>query len=192
MNKTIIISGNKHYGLGKTLYKTFPNASFYSRSCGGFDFFKDDDVIKFSKLSLDYDVYISCSCLNHFRQTLLLGAVWKVWKDNNKNGQIIAIGSTADWSTKPWLYPTEKVSLRDFCRRFAGMTTGGGPNLFKGIGIRITYLAPGMLDLPRQQEKYGNELAKLDTYYLCDIIKWLIDQPENVNIHNISLDPIQQ
>jgi NADP-dependent 3-hydroxy acid dehydrogenase YdfG len=117
---------------------------------------------------------------------------WKSWSESNKKGHMIALGSTADWSPKMWLYPTEKKALRDFCRRYGGAASGGGPNLSPGNGIRITYVAPGMLDLPRQTEKYGEKIAKLDAHYLCGVVEWLIDQPDNVNIYEISMDPVQQ
>ena len=189
--KSIIVSGNKHYGLGKSLYKKFPDASFFSRSNGDYDFMKNECMEKFAKASLDYDVYISCSYLPYFQQTLLLGKVWKYWNEAKKRDQMIVLGSTADWSTKMWFYPTEKKALKDFCRRYGGAASGGGPQLYPGNGIRITYVAPGMLDLPRQHEKHGHDLAKLDTDYLCGVIEWLIQQPRNVNIYDISMDPVQ-
>lgn len=189
--KSIIVSGNPNYGLGSSLYKKFPDAKFCSRSSGGYDFFNNDDMERFAEETKDFDVYISCSCLYHFQQTLLLGKVWKKWNEIKKKGQIIVFGSTADWGVKVWMYPTEKKTLKDFCRRFGGAASGGGPNLFPGNGIRITYVAPGMLDLPKQREKYSPDLAKLDTDYLCGVVDWLINQPENINIYEISMDPVQ-
>lgn len=189
--KKIIVSGNSNYGLGGSLYKKFPSAKFCSRSCGNYDFFNNDDMERFAVESLGYDVYISCSCLYHFQQTLLLGKVWKKWNEAKKKGHIIAFGSTADWGIKVWLYPTEKKTLRDFCRRFGGAASGGGPQLYPGNGIRVTYVGPGMLDLPRQREKHGEDLAKLDTNYLCGVVEWLINQPDNVNIYEITMDPVQ-
>ena len=190
--KNIILSGNKHYGLGKSLFEKFPDASFFSRSNGEFDFSDVQAMEHFAKISLDYDVYISCSYIPYFKQLLLLGKVWKTWTDSNKQGHIIALGSTADWSPKIWLYPTEKKALRDFCRRFGTAASGGGPNVTPGNGVRITYLAPGMLDLPKQREKHGDNIAKLDTTYLSGVIEWLINQPEDVNIYEISMDPVQK
>ena len=189
--KKIIISGNKHYGLGESLFNKFPDALFCSRSNGEFDFSNMDSIEKFAKISLDYDVYINCSYIPYFKQLMLLGKVWRSWMETKKTGQMIVLGSTADWSTKIWLYPTEKKALRDFCRRFGGAGSGGGPNMHPGNGIRLTYIAPGMLDLPKQREKHGVDIAKLDINYLSGVIEWLINQPENVNIYEISMDPVQ-
>ena len=189
--KKIIISGNKNYGLGTSFYKVFPDADFFSRTNGEWDFQDAEQIKKFADKSLDYDVYISCSYVPYFKQLLLLASVVKRWYDNKKRGQIIVIGSTADWSTKVWLYPTEKKALRDYCRRYGSMAAGGGPDLYPGSGIRITYVAPGMIDLPKQREKHGERLAKLDPDYIVGVCKWLLDQPENINIYDISMEPVQ-
>lgn len=192
MNKKVIIAGNKHYGLSKSLEVAFPDATFCSRSNGDFNFFKTESVLKFAELSLDYDICIFCSYIPHFRQLLLLEEVWELWNKSKKKGQMIVLGSTADNSPKRWMYPIEKRALRDFCRVYGKSASGGGPDLYKGNGIRLTYVGPGMLDLPKQREKHGEKLAKLDTEYLANLIKWLITQPENINIYDITMDPVQQ
>ena len=43
--KKIIISGNKNYGLGTSFYKVFPDADFFSRTNGEWDF-QDAEQIK--------------------------------------------------------------------------------------------------------------------------------------------------
>ena len=189
--KKIIIAGNKNYGLSKSLYNKFPDAKFCSRSNGEFDFLFGEGREKFAQLSLDYDVCILCSYIPHFAQTHLAECVWVKWQQNKHKGQIIVLGSTADASPKRWMYPIEKRALRDFCRLYGKAASGGGPDLYPGNGIRITYVGPGMLDLPRQREKHGEDLAKLDIDYLSGVIEWIINQPENVNIYDITMDPVQ-
>lgn len=189
--KKVIISGNKNYGLAKSLYKLFPDATFCSRSNGSYDLSVDSQITTFILESLNYDIFISCSYIPFFAQTILLAKLYKKWMDEKKIGQIIVVGSTADWSTKARFYSTEKKALRDFCRRMAGMSAGGGPDLYPGNNIRITYIAPGMIDLPKQREKHGEDLAKLDPDYIAEVIKWLTEQPANINIHDLSMDPIQ-
>lgn len=188
----IIVSGNKNYGLAKVLYEKFPKADFCSRSNGEFDFLNNQRIEDFAIKSLEYDVYISCSYIPNFGQINLLRKVYETWQEVAKKGRMIVFGSTADWGTKVWYYPTEKRALRDFCRRYGSAGSGGGPNLHKGNGILITYIAPGMIDLPRQREKYGMEMAKVDPYYLAGIVKWIMEQPEDLNIYDISMDPVQQ
>lgn len=189
--KKIIIAGNKNYGLSTALAKKFPEATFCSRSNGSYDFSTRESRDQFSKDSLDFDVCILCSYIPGFDQVHLAENVWDRWQRNEHKGQIIVLGSTADSSPKRWMYPVEKRALRDFCRLFGKAGSGGGPELWPGNGIRVTYVGPGMLDLPRQREKHGEALAKLDVDYLAGVIEWLINQPENINIYDITMDPVQ-
>jgi len=189
--KKIIVSGNKHYGLSKSIYKKFPEAEFFSRSNGDLNLIDENQMDEFVNKSMEFDIYISCSYLPYFKQLMLLGKLWSRWNKEKKKGQIIVLGSTADWQVRADLYCLEKKSLRDFCNRFGRNGSGGGPNLYPGNGIRMTYLAPGMIDLPKQREKRGLDLAKLDPEYIVDVIEWLLQQPENINIYELSMDPVQ-
>ncbi|MCJ8277260.1 MAG: hypothetical protein HRT44_01815, partial [Bdellovibrionales bacterium] len=121
MDKKIMVSGNKNYGLANALSKIFPNADFYSRSTSETDLARYEVREEFAEKSLDYDIYISCSCLSQFRQTLLLEKVYKKWHENNKKGQIICLGSTADTPVKAtgWVYPIEKKALRAYCKNLS-------------------------------------------------------------------------
>ncbi len=190
MEKTVVVSGNREYGLAKALEKVFPTAQFYSRSQNNFDLSKYDDRIKFAELSLNYDVYISCSCLSQFRQTLLLEKVYKKWREVHKKGYIICLGSTADTPVKgtEWIYPIEKKALKAYCRNLSLASLGGHGN--KPSGIRITYVSPGYLDTPKANEKHP-DIKKINLNYLAETILWLTQQPPQVNISELALDPIQ-
>lgn len=190
MIKKTIISGNKNYGLGMALSQKVPGADFFSRSCGGYDFSKHEARVKFAELSCDYEVYISCSCLAQFRQTLLLEAVYQKWLETGKSGYIICLGSSADATVKgtQWLYPIEKKALRDYCRNLSLATLGGHGS--KPTGIRITYLSPGYLQTSGADKKHP-DVQKIDLDYMAELIQWLIQQPPNINISHMGLDPIQ-
>ena len=56
---------------------------------------------------------------------------------------------------------------------------------------KTTYISPGNLHTPRQDEKMPNT-PKLSTDYVAEIIKWLIDQPQDINISEFCLDKIQK
>lgn len=187
----IVVSGNSKYGLAQSLKVKFPDAVFFSRSESNSNFTSSAELKKFAELSLIYNTYISCSCLYNFNQTLLLEAVAKCWLKNGHRGQIIVIGSSADSPVKgtDWLYPIEKKSLKAYCRNLSLMTLGGHDS--KPCGFRITYLSPGYLNTPKANEKYP-DIKKLDTDYIADLIHWLLEQPINININEISLDPIQE
>jgi len=189
-HKRLIISGNRSYGLAHSLSKIFPSAEFFSRSSSNSNFARAEDRRLFAQKSLDYDVYINCSCLAQFRQTLLLEEVYKKWREKNKKGQILCLGSTADTPVKgtSWIYPIEKKALRNYCRNLSLAALGdqGSPP----SGIRVTYVSPGYLTTPKMEEKTP-DVDKIDTDYLAGIIGWLIEQPANVNISEFCLDPIQ-
>lgn len=188
--KKMIVAGNKHYGLAKSIYEAHPDAAFYSRSNGNLDFTKFEDRKKFAIESLNYDICISCSYVPDFGQLNLVNHIWDRWQRANKKGHIIVIGSTADNSRGARMYCIEKRNLRDYCRNYGGGAVGGGPNVHPGNGIKITYVAPGVLNLPKQREKFDEKIGKIDTRYLVEVIDWLIAQPNNIAIHDISLDAV--
>jgi len=190
--RKIIVAGNKNHGLAEAIYRKYPSAKFCSRSNGGYNFYMKESIEKFAVESLDYDVCVFCSSLYKFFQVIMVEKTWTVWDEHKKRGHFIVFGSTADSSQKVWLYPVEKRALRDFCRSYGKVASGGGPDLYPGRGIKITYIAPGMLDTPQQREKKGLKLAKLDPDYVVSVMDWILNQPDDVNIYDISMDPVQK
>jgi NADP-dependent 3-hydroxy acid dehydrogenase YdfG len=162
-----------------------------SRSESQTDLSNLDEIRKFAQKSLEFDTYISCSCLFKFNQTLLLQAVVDCWRKNNHKGQIVVLGSTADTPVKgtEWLYPIEKKALKSYCRNLSFAALGGHGK--PPAGYRITYLSPGYLDTPDANEKHPS-VMKLELSYIAGMIEWILQQPLTVNISEISLDPIQE
>lgn len=188
MEQKIIVSGNPDYGLAKAIAKRF-EARFCSR-VNGYDFYKEESRKAFAEECLDYNVFICCAALWRFNQALLLEDVYKAWRSVQKEGQIICLGSTADTHVKPsdWMYPIEKKAVRAYCRNLSLGSLGGHGH--KPPGIRVTYLSPGYLDTPSMNKKQP-DVDKIDTDYLAGIIEWVLQQPKNINISEIALDPIQ-
>jgi NAD(P)-dependent dehydrogenase (short-subunit alcohol dehydrogenase family) len=116
--KYMITGGNR--GLGLELCNQY-NADSFSRE-SGFDITKDCE--KLAQLSLDYDVFINNAFDGPFQepwadfgQVRLLFEVANIWKNNNKPGFIINIGSSGSetvvspdpsWET----YRVSKVALK--------------------------------------------------------------------------------
>lgn len=190
MAYSMIVSGNPNYGVAQALAAKFPTAQFCSRSHGGFDFARSENVSRFVEESLKHQVYVSVSCLHQFKQILLLEAVIKRWRETQHQGHIIAFGSTADTPVKgtPWIYPIEKKALKAFCRNLSFATLGGHGS--EPSGIRITYISPGYVDTPGANRNHP-QMKKLGCDYLAGVVAWVLDQPPGVNINEISLDPIQ-
>ena len=182
----LLMAGNENYGLAKSIKNLFPNLVSLSRS-SGYNLSKTDTRCNIAEMSLNFDVFLLVSALGDFNQTQLLKEIALKWQEKNHRGYIIAIGSSADTPVKgtSWIYPVEKKALRAYCRQLSQIVASESPPNWK-----ITYLSPGNLNTPRQEEKLPG-VPKLDCEYVVKIIGWLISQPPNVNISEICLDQIQ-
>lgn len=182
MNK-ILVAGNPEYGLAKGIHKKFPDATFISRTYGNLDLSIPSKQRELAEISMDYDVFISVSCIWRFAQTEYVQEVAKRWVER-KHGYIIAIGSSADTPVKgsAWIYPTEKKALRAYCRQLSQISSGEND-----CNLKVTYLSPGNIHTPKQDEKMPN-VKKLDVEYITNVIDWLLNQPQDVNISELCLD----
>lgn len=184
MNKKVIIAGDQEYGLGQALKKQWPEAKLCSRKTG-YDLCDDKAQNSFAEESLNFDVFINCSSLWKFNQTLLSAKVWDLWSEKSKEGHFIHLGSTADTGYRggSWMYPIEKTALKTLNRNLSYSAIGNGK-------IKSTLISPGYLSTSKVNEKHPTK-AKLQTAYIVEVIKWVLEQPHSVNINEISLDPIQ-
>lgn len=179
----MIISGNKKYGLAESLALLYPNAEFCSRF-NNFDLCKKDHQVKFAERCLDHDIIIICSALWKFNQTVLLDTVYKKCKEHDHNPHIICIGSTTDRvkNGKAWLYNAEKKALRDYSNT---LSLGG----VWDKKPKVTYISFGTLS--NNQEKHPERVC-MDIDHAADYIKWVFQQPKNIAINEISIDPVQK
>lgn len=186
----VIVAGNSNYGLAKSLANVFENndvwAEFYSKSNGGYDFLEQQKQKLFAEQSISYDVVILCSYIKNFSQVRLLEKIARLWFEQNKEGQIIVVGSTADLNTKgnTNIYPVEKKALKHYCRQLSISAAGDD-----GHRIRTTYIAPGNMHTPSQDKKLPQK-KKLDCDYVAGLIYWLMQQPKQVVISELSLDRV--
>jgi len=178
----ILVAGNKKYGLAAELAKLYTNAFFASRSTG-FDLTNSNGQNKLSEMIIDYDFFINCSALYKFNQTVLLDIIYKKCIENNHYPYIICIGSTTDRVKKggSWLYNAEKKALRDYCNTL-------GINGVWGKAPKITLISFGSLE--NVQAKHP-ERKCMNIERAANYINWLIEQPKDICINEISIDPIQ-
>jgi len=179
----IMLTGNKNWGLAKELYKSFEHVSCFSRSTG-VHLTTEVDQEFLAKKTLSCDVFINCSKLNNFNQTLLLKKVWDTWNENNKKGIIINIGSTVDTGLKGGsrIYNVEKVALRNLSRKLSLDTSSGN-------GIKVSYISLGYLDTKGVSFQ---DKVKIKLNEVSDIIQWVLNTPSTININEISIDAIQK
>ena len=170
----MLVIGNKDYGLAKSICKLYPDAEFYSRTTG-YNLGKREIRKTVAEHTLLHETTILVSALGDFSQVMLAEEIIKKWVEQNHNGYMIAVGSSADTPVKgtKWIYPVEKKALRS-----------DTPPRWK-----TSYISPGNMHTPRQDEKMPDTL-KLDTDYVARVIKWLIEQPKNINISELCLDRI--
>ena len=182
----ILVAGNPDYGLSQSIAKSQLDLDFCSRTYGNWDLTQYQMQIDFAEKSLDYDVVISVSCLWKHHQTNLVQEVARKWIEHKKDGYLIVVGSSADTPVKgtAWMYPAEKKALRAYCRQLSQISAGENES-----SIKVTYISPGNMHTPKQDKKMPNT-PKLDTDYVADVIKWLINQPKDVNISEICLDKV--
>jgi short-subunit dehydrogenase len=178
----ILITGNSNFGLAKSIFKLYPEATFISRKTGH-DLTTTKEQESCADLVLQYDVFINCSALWKFNQTLLLDTIYKKCLAKKHRPHIICIGSTTDRvkNGKVWIYNAEKKALRDYCNSL-------GLNGVWNDGPKITLISFGSLS--NVQYKHP-ERKCLDIDLAAKYIKWIIDQPKNICINEISIDHLQ-
>lgn len=180
----ILISGNPNKDFAQALNEvlTEHELTFASRETG----LELTDAVaqsKFAEMSLDQDVVVLNSALWKFNQTLMLETVYKKLKAANKRTLIICIGSTTDRACKgtDWLYNAEKKALRDFANSLGmlGVWTAGP---------RVTLVSFGTLS--NKQEKHPDRKT-IPMQDAANYVKWILTQPANLHVNEVSIDPLQ-
>jgi NADP-dependent 3-hydroxy acid dehydrogenase YdfG len=179
------MAGDEQYGLGRALKARWPELRACSRKTG-YDLSDPQTWNRVAEESLDYEVFLNCSSLWRFHQSLLAAKVWEIWDGKKKSGRMIHIGSTADTGVRAgaWMYPVEKSALKTLNRNLSYAAIGEGR-------ILSTLISPGYLRTPKVEEKHPDRM-KLDPEYIADVVEWVLKQPPEVQINEISLDPVQR
>lgn len=184
----ILVTGNPEYGVAsglKAMLGVEHDVSFVSPKYNNIDLNKTEDFKKVVNDSVNYDVVINNVRLSDYNQVKLFDGIYKKWTTNKKRGQIINIGSLADQTRdRTWMYGAEKAALKQ------ASAAGGFANIFKGSGIKVTYLAFGWVSTPAIEASEPN-VKKHSVEEIARLIKWILDYPDNTNIIEIRMEPIQ-
>ena len=178
----MIIAGNKNYGVAEGLFRIYPDALYCSRTTG-YNFEESDSINKFANESTQHDEIILVSALWKFQQTLLLESVFKANMNASLTPLIVVLGSTIDRYHKAtaWIYSTEKKALRQYADSLA--KCGVWSNSPKVSLISFCTLSN------KQKEHQGRVCMDMDR--AVNYIKWIIEQPRDLCINEISIDMIQ-
>lgn len=187
----VLITGNKYYGLCKAVCNLFDgvdNISYRTASRSNewnLDRNSEQERLAEYFVKEGFDIFINNSALWKFHQIMIAEHIYNKCVEKERSAHIINIGSTADTGVKgrTWRYPTEKKALRHYNRDLTYMCQGGS-------NVKSTLISPGSLTTPSVMKKHPDRKL-IDTEYIAELILWLIQQPNYVNINEISLDPIQ-
>lgn len=173
-----LITGNKDYGLAKALSVIFSNADYVGRPTG-YDL--STDIDKIAVKSLDYNVFINCAYVDSFNQTLLLDKVYNTCVKHKHNLHIINVGSTVDRVPNHSNYSINKKALREH-------STNLSMNSVWKEGPKVSLISLGTLSNTQEKKPYRK---CIDIDQAARYIKWIVDQPEDICINEISIDPMQ-
>lgn len=181
----IAITGNIFEGISSKLFDIYPTAEFYSRS-SGYQLVDDKiDIERFCKKVSKYDVIILSSALHKFGSILLLEKLYEQCQQNNNSPYIICLGSTIDRykNGNKSIYGLQKKALREYCNTLSirGVHDENMP--------KVTYIS--FSTLSDKQEKHPDREC-IDINLAAEYIKWLIEQPKNICINEISIDAMQK
>ncbi len=184
----ILITGKRTYGVAGALNKLYPGSTFISRNETGHDLCERKVQDEIAEIALDHDVFINCSALWRFNQTLLLQAVFKRCHEERHAIHIINIGSTVERVTKGRVsnYAHDKEALKNQSHEYS-LSSVWNPNMI----TRSTYISFGTMPTPNAIEQHPDR-KKISLSEVAGYIKWIIDQPVHLHIHEISIDPRQQ
>ena len=189
--KKILITGSRNYGLCEAICNLFdilPDIEYETASrSNGFNLDNGGGHSKLAKYYIDgdFDVFINNSAIWKFHQVMIAESVFNAMEEAGRKGQIINIGSTADTGVKgrTWRYPTEKKALKAYNRDLTYMAMGGS-------NIKTTLISPGSLTTSSVMKKHPDRKL-IDVEYIADLVVWTINQPEYINVNELSIDPIQ-
>ena len=189
--KKILITGSRNYGLCKAicdLFDTIPDIEYETASrSNGFNLDNSGGHSKLANYYIDgdFDIFINNSALWKFHQVMIAESVFNAMEEADRKGQIINIGSTADTGVKgrTWRYPTEKKALKAYNRDLTYMAMGGS-------NIKTTLISPGSLTTSSVMKKHPDRKL-IDVEYIAELVVWTINQPEYINVNELSIDPIQ-
>ena len=170
----IAITGHTK-GIGKAIADLYPNVIGFSRS-NGYDISKLDTIENIIKQSLDCDVFINNAYYN-LHQTVLFEKLLTHWFNNGEK-TIVNINSKAKYNSpngqnyglhKKELYAASLKAIRNVDRK-----------------CRVININPGYVKTDRVMH-LADTTNMLTPDQLGSMIKWCIDQPQGIEIGELSV-----
>ena len=189
--RKILITGSRKYGLCEAmcnLFDTMPDIEYETASrSNGYHLDTAEGQRKLAEYYIkgNFDIFINNSAIWKFQQVMIVECVFNAMEEADRKGHIINIGSTADTGVKgrTWRYPTEKKALKAYNRDLTYKAMGGS-------NIKTTLISPGSLTTTSVMKKHPDRKL-IDVEYIAELVVWTINQPEYINVNELSIDPIQ-
>jgi hypothetical protein len=183
LNKKIICTGNPDFGVASAIADRWPDTVFVSRTNWNYDLTQDSYKNKLAQKALSFDVFINCSALWQYHQTMLLDTVYKTAVLANHPLHIISLGSTTDRTVKgsDWQYQQEKKALQSTSNAL------GLKSIWAG-GPRVSYVSFGTLD--NNQAKHPDRRC-MSLSEAVDCIEYVMQAPAHLCVNELSVDPLQ-
>lgn len=168
----IVITGHTS-GLGRAIYDRLSsdNEVIGLSRANGNDLSTDLSTF----LIEDFDVYIN-NAYHGYAQTDLL---YKLFEQNKyRKCTVINVGSVSADGNKDTVneYAVHKAALEKACSQLQLIDSE----------CRVVHLKLGRMNTPMTENR--KEYPRMDTGYIADVIEWIIDQPENVLLKNLTVD----
>jgi len=173
--KRVAITGTKG-GLGAALVAVLGrDYEILSLNRPGYDL---DNINTFNDLEYkpQWDVFINCAAHNGYGQTELL---YKLFEENqSRKCHIINVGSVSSDGDRPFVneYAIQKTALEKASTQLSLVDSN----------IKVSLVKPGRMATPMTDHR--SEYPRMNPEYVAETIKWMIDQPINVNIKSLTVD----
>lgn len=180
---SILCTGNPEFGVAKEIAHRWPQTVFVNRTDWGYDLTENSFKQKTAEKALNFDIFINCSALWQYHQTILLDVVYKHARNNNHPLHIVSLGSTTDRTAKgsDWQYQQEKKALKSTSNAL------GLKSIWTG-GPKVSYVTFGTLE--NNQHKHPDRKV-MTLEEAVDCIEYVLNAPEHLCVNELSVDPLQ-
>ena len=134
----------------------------------------------------DFDIFINMFANWRFNASLISYYLFKDWESKKFNDRfILNIGSTTDRvkRAKTNLYHYEKLAFREISN---GLSMAG---VWAKDTPRMTLLSVGTMD-NRADNNPGRKTLNMDK--VAGYILWILQQPKDIHVNELSIDPMQK
>jgi len=161
-------------GIGKAVADLYPGSVGFSRS-NGYDITHPGNVARIISESIDCDVFVN-NAYHNFVQCDLLEDMFEIWRDN-PNKTIINIISRARYGLgKAKFYGQTKMELYSKAKSF----------MFSDKKCRIININPGYVRT-EMVAHMADSVKMMSPEQLASMIKWCLDQPQGIEIGELSV-----